>query len=250
MIEKKYLIAIITVIIILFITKSFWISTEAFTDEYNFSVFSHFLQPIIDSVIKIFPKISQLKIYINFELLIILTVISCFGTMLLLNYLSDIRTKEKASISDIIFLTVFFILLFIPMSHIDNSKFSLKENRPLAKFNPLINKGKINYEFTNEFESWFNDRFYLRNSLLLLDSKLLKRTISWIPGCGVVYLNKKNNYIFTNNDNDFDCWLKPEDEEYEQYSKTYEKLKNYCEKNNIKLYIIAVPTKEKALIKF
>lgn len=79
------------------------------------------------------------------------------------------KNIDKQSRIDIIFLTIFFTFLFIPMSKINQDEISSQENRMLAKWQPLINEDReINYNFGKDFNEWFNDRFYLRNNMLYL----------------------------------------------------------------------------------
>lgn len=78
----------------------------------------------------------------------IITVISFLVLWKIVNYISNFKTIKQASRLDIIFLTLFFIILFIPMSHISKKDISTQENRTLTKWRGLIKpNGEINFEF-------------------------------------------------------------------------------------------------------
>lgn len=99
--------------------------------------------------------------------MIVITVLSFLLSYKLTSYLADFKTLNNASRMDIVFLFIFFILLFIPMSHIDTqSDTSEKENRTLAKYEPFIKDKMINFDYGNDFEKWFNDRFAGRSSTI------------------------------------------------------------------------------------
>ena len=86
----------------------------------------------------------------------------------LTQFAANYKLKEQKSRIDIVFLTIFICLLFIPMSRISNDNISTQENRTLAKYPPLITENGINNRFGEQFNSWFNDRFLGRKYLLSL----------------------------------------------------------------------------------
>lgn len=105
----------------------------------------------------------QPLIKFEFELFVIITVISFLVLWKIVNYISNFKTIKQASRLDIIFLTLFFIILFIPMSHISKKDISTQENRTLTKWSGLITpNGEINFEFGKNFNEWYNDRFNFR----------------------------------------------------------------------------------------
>ncbi len=184
----------------------------------------------------------------HFELFIIVSVLSYLLSYKLVDYLADFKTIKDKSRIDVIFLTIFFILLFVPMLKIDNvSTFSKQEGRSLAKYKPLIKKGhKINYNYGKDFDNWFNDRFFLRNIITGIYSdfkyKLAYNYYENTKG----FINKKNHWISDIYD--------PEAEDIYKKEKAFtiyniNKLKEFCNKHNIKFYIIIVPRKEEIYTK-
>ena len=175
----------------------------------------------------------------HFELFIIISVLSYLLSFKLVDYLADFKTIKDKSRIDVIFLTIFFILLFVPMLKIDNvSTFSKQEGRSLAKYKPLIKKGhKINYNYGKDFDNWFNDRFFLRNIITGIYSdfkyKLAYNYYENTKG----YINKRNNWISEE-------YVSKTDKDKKLTIYNINKLKEFCDKHNIKFYIMIVPQKE------
>lgn len=221
--KKRYLIALIISIAILTLTYKFWLISKAPT-----------------------------RINFDFYIFVIIAIISYLGGLKLTDYLADFKDIRHQSRIEIIFLTVFFILLFIPMSHLNKADKSYRENRALAEYKPLFMKNcKINFDYGKNFNNYFNDRFFGRNYLInlcILNKSILS---SDYYVAGNTYLNKKNNYMFTynifeGNDN----WNIPDKEEIRKYKYTLNKLNNYFENTNKNWYILVIPTREKALPKY
>ncbi|MGN0030946.1 MAG: hypothetical protein ACI37Q_03220 [Candidatus Gastranaerophilaceae bacterium] len=180
----------------------------------------------------------------NFDFLVF-TIVFVLGWLLNLkisSYLADFKNIENKSRIDIIFLAVFFVLLFIPMSNISQEKVSKTENRKLADWQPIIlSKTKINYNFGKDFDNWFNDRFFLRKFIVKTYSDVKYYLAYQYYSSNKGFINKKNNWMSTT--------LNPEKstitaKEKDNIVVNVRKLKNFCEKNNIKLYIIIPPRKE------
>ena len=132
------------------------------------------IYPESETVSLIYNKPVDLKSSTKFDIkilmiLIVIAVLSFLLSYKLTSYLADFKTLNNASRMDIVFLFIFFILLFIPMSHIDTqSDKSEKENRVLAEYKPFIKDKIINLDYGNDFEKWFNDRFYTRTVIVRL----------------------------------------------------------------------------------
>lgn len=158
------------------------------------------------------------------------------------DYIADFKTIKNNSRIDIIFLLIFFILLCIPFSHIDNSEKSTTENRYLAKAPVFIKKKKLNLDYGKDFNNWFNDRFNTRKHAISANT-ILKCMIN-SKNCrnGEVTFDKKHNLLYR----EFNFWgMKPIDGNKEEILQTYvtnlNKLQDYCNKNNIGLYFLIVP---------
>ncbi len=151
------------------------------------------------------------------------------------SYLADFKDIEKQSRTDIVFLLIFFILLFIPMSKINNAERSIAENRRLAVYKPLINKGKINYNFGKDYDRWFSDRFNLREETIEIN-----KFINFIINRKAVngYIDNNTGFLYMDWEfNHIDINLIRKNFEY------LIRLNNFCKNNNIKLYILITPQK-------
>lgn len=175
----------------------------------------------------------------DIKVLIVIAVLSFLLAYKLTSYLADFKSLNNASRMDIIFLLIFFVILFIPMSNIDTkTEKSEKENRMLANFKPFIYKNKINFSFGNDFDNWFNDRFYLRKFILksYSDIKYAIAQNYYYPQKGLI--DKKHKMLFN-------LWYKGMNEKIIKRNFPYlETLNEFCRNNNIKLYILIVPEKE------
>ncbi len=142
---------------------------------------------------------AKWQVRIDYYIFFIILVISLLSAHKIVQYLAQFKFKEKTSRIDIVFVTVFFVLLFIPMMKISDAAKSEKENRMLAKYVPFIQNNQINLKYSTNFESWYNDRFLGRDFLInIYDS--LERKVN--PGRG----NKngligKDGWLFTTSSN-------------------------------------------------
>lgn len=202
--------------------------------------------PEAEAVSLIYNKPVSIKPPVKFDIkvLIVIAVLSFLTALKLTSYLADFKTLNNASRMDIIFLTIFFILLFIPMSHIDTqTNYNKKENRSFAKYKPFINDKQINFEFGNNLDSWFNDRFTSRLCLIENYVNLKYRlALNYFEYKDYV-INKKNNWVFF-----IKSFKTIDNKEFTENANTIIKsiiaINNYCKKHNIKLYIFISPTKE------
>ena len=179
----------------------------------------------------------------EYFLLITILVLSFLLFCKLADYLAEFKTLKYKSRIEIIFLTIFFIMLFIPMLHIDKSEISEQENRTLAKWQPFITaKGQINYDFGKNFNEWFNDRFFTRKYLVgndFVSYRLAKKYYEKGHFC----LDKENHWIV--NTSTFKIDTTPfEQKDMDKAVYNVNKIKEFCDKNNIKPYILIAPRKE------
>ncbi len=192
-----------------------------------------------NEVILTYNKKLHLRTSCKFDvkIFLIISVLTFLLFFKLTNYLADFKTIKKESRINIIFLTVFFIFLFIPLSHINKKEVSVEEKRFLEKWQPLIMyNGTINYNFGKDYNKWFNDRFNFRKFLtdiqtdiiLLLTGKAQK---GFIDKNGFVYMNYELSHAY------YDKIKKEDYEALVQFDK-------YCKDRNIKLYVLLVPSKE------
>ena len=190
-----------------------------------------------------FWLIFKTSTHVHFEFFVftIILILSYLFTLKLTDFLADFKSLKHQSRIEIVFLFVFFLLLFIPMAHINKSATSERENRTLAVWKPLINEDKtINYNFGKDFDEYFNDRFNQRNNIIS-SHKLLKMFLSYkIYHDNNLYYNKKTGWAFDPN------WINKNDitPNMHEIVENIKKLYEYCNKNNIKLYIVTAPVKE------
>ena len=186
----------------------------------------------------VYKKTLQVRTAIKFDLklFVIILVLTYLLAYKLSNYVADFKSVKEKSRIDILFLTIFFIFLFIPMSHINQDEISKQENRSLAKWQPFITQnGEINYDFGKNFNEWFNDRFNLRqyfinfkNSVTMLILNKCEKGL-FDKNSGITYMNWDLGHI--------DIKI------VKNNFKALYSLNNYCKLHNIKLYILVVPQK-------
>lgn len=170
----------------------------------------------------------------EFEIFVIILILSYLLSFKLVDYLADFKTIKKQSRIDIIFLLIFFVILFIPMSKINQAKISKQENRTLAKLQPLITENsEINFNFGKNFDNWFNDRFngreYFVNTNSFIGISLENKTANG-------YIDKKNKRIYS-----FWEFKHIEFKELQQKLSVLNKFDDFCKKSGIKLYVLIVP---------
>lgn len=171
-----------------------------------------------------------LKNLCNFCGITILSILSFLFFYKINDYIANFKTLENNSRIDILFLLIFFIWLFIPMSHISNENNLKIEHRKSAEFKNFIIDDNINYEFGKNFNDWFNDRFFLRDDLVELFNKT---SVSLLKENSRAYIDK--DWIFTKNE--------PINKVTKEDMDSLIEFNKFCEQNGIKLYILIVPTK-------
>lgn len=189
--------------------------------------------------------LNKKGIVFEWEILVIFLVLGFLLFYKLLDYVADFKSVQHKSRIDIIFLVIFFVGLFIPMSHINTKNISEAENRTLTKMPSIIKKGKINYEFGKIYESWFNDRFFGRDFLIAQYFK--------ISSIGPVYdapgfiLDKKSGFSYTKNHKAIENYQRTNlfsNTKIRNITKNVKSLKNYCDKHGIQLYVVLHADKE------
>lgn len=231
-------------------------------DLENFSAENADLKIQGDSLI-ITPLEKEFSIYYNktlnarsavqfdFKVFVIILVLSFLLFYKLSDYLADFNTLKNQSRSDILFLVLFFIVLFIPMLKLDKELYSAKELRPFAQYQPFIKDGTINFNWGNNYTNYFSDHFFLRDKIVSIYSKFryyLAYKFYVVPGHAI--LNKKNHWGFRLDQYSLDIYKKLDDASVKRIADNFTRLNEFCSSNNIKLYIIIVPQKEDVYSKF
>ena len=161
-----------------------------------------------------------------------------------------IRNKERDWL-DLVSVSAIFLLLCIPAMKINKAAVSVKENRTLAQFPKILTqRGWINTLFGQQFDSYFNDRFLGRNTLL--DGyQILHTTINLFArnyAVSPAVVEGKNGWFFFRLDHsirnyqNLDTFTEQELKDNLQHLKA---MNDWCKKNNIKFYYYIAPDKHK-----
>lgn len=181
------------------------------------------------------------SIRFNFEIFIIILVLSFLLIYKASDYLADFSVVKHKSRIDIIFLLIFFSFLFVPMSYINQEEISQQENRRLATWKPFIKKnGEINFNFGKDYEKWFNDRFNLR-CVLISNHSYIKISLNKMYVTPKAIYDKKYKLLYTSNF--YGIKQKIPNENLSKMVNNINDLNDYCNKHNIKLYLLFVPRK-------
>ncbi|OLA64686.1 MAG: hypothetical protein BHW56_07050 [Acetobacter sp. 46_36] len=184
--------------------------------------------------------IVPLSVFAKYDVLLLITLFTLFFLLYfkILAWLMKLKWVQNKSRIDIVFLTVFFILLFLPMLHISDAEKSEQENRMLAKYTPLIDyRGGYNLKYGKNFDAWFSDRFWGRDELIKVYYKIKKINKYTITAKAS---KLKNDWYF--NDNELST-LTISEKQKVQYKKNIQYLLQFCKENNIKCYMEIVPAK-------
>jgi len=163
----------------------------------------------------------------------------------MLNYLKKLRIPKKYKSIDGIMLAVFFIMLWIPMGNISDKGIDLQENRTLAtKPKLLMENNTLNYNLGEQFDKWFNDRFFGRRYLLALHNKINQLHNN---GSKKVIVGKDGwlFYRLNNGINNFANRTTLRKEKMEQGLKYLVSLNNWCKEHGKEFYYVIIPDKNK-----
>ena len=188
----------------------------------------------------------------NYDIFL-LGIIFVFSLMLLggILYILIKSQKNGIDILDIIFVSAIIILLCIPSIKINHSEISEKENRTLAIMPELMTRdGQINTLVGQQFDKWFNDRFFGREYLVKgyqkLNTKInrIARTYMITPS---VVEGKDGWYFYTlkNSIRNFQNLDVFSEKEMEESLANLKKMDEWCKKNGIKFYYMIAPDKNK-----
>lgn len=187
------------------------------------------------------------SIHIDYLILIIIFILTFLLVYKQFNYIADLNKIDKKSKTDIFFLITFFIILFIPMIHLNEKNYSDIELRPLGKFpNLMISKYYINENFGKEFNEAFNDRFFTREPLVVFFSNLKYYLHTKYSDVHLGYVYKDSDWMFINKSKNLlnDSLTPFTEEQLNKITSNIKKLIDWGKENNIKVYIAVVPSKE------
>lgn len=182
---------------------------------------------------------ARTAIKFDFKVFVIILILTYLLAYKLSNYVADFKSVKEKSRIDILFLTIFFVFLFIPMSNISQENISKQENRTLAKYKPFINQdGELNFDFGKNFNEWFNDRFYLRYHFINLYNQIHSKFLNIVKTKKGIY-NKRTKWMFVDDSQWYGSFYN--ENVQEKIVSNLNRFNSFCEKNNIKLYLLVVP---------
>ena len=183
---------------------------------------------------------THCKSHIDFLLFTTIFVLSFLVLYKLFNLGAKYKMQSKSTF-DITFVLIFFIFLFIPMFHLNHDCYFQVELRSLNNF-----PKSFSLEFGKEFSSAFNDRFNTRKFLVPFYTNLKYKLHTKYAETNLGYVYKDSRWMFINQTKEIlnDGLTPIDDETLNKITSNIKTLLNYVKKNNIKLYIVIVPTKE------
>lgn len=187
---------------------------------------------------------------IDWLVLITFCVVSYFFASKIVKYLLDFKILGSFPRRDIYFLTVFFILLFLPMLCINDEEISIIENRKLAEKPDFSRIFDEKYNYGNLFETWYSDRFFGRNFLIRLHN-VINRGQSKTGNDRV--LIGKDGWMFYKRDFNLHDFMNSHpacDADLKQSAAYVSDLKKWCQKNNKGFHFFVAPNKHKVYGEF
>lgn len=149
---------------------------------------------------------------------------------------------KECRYSDMFVVVIFFSLLFFPMLRISEEERSVVENRALAKYKPLFAEGKINFDYGRNFDKFYGDRFFLRERVVRAYMDLRYHLAKNYYSTGMGFLNKQNGWMHSHlHQSKSGAYLS--EEKLDKYEYSIGKFMEFCDSNDIKLYILLSPDK-------
>ena len=152
--------------------------------------------------------------------------------------------NKPIKIIDWIFIIIFGIMLFIPISKIDKSQKSNYENRYLETFPQLLTSRKtMNPTFGKELDDWFSSRFNFRYKLInFYKAVSCGFNVNYCLGENKVF-DKRNHLLYTNS---FFGIVDSSSQETKDSNKfmmagNFKRLNDLCKSKGIKFYVLIIP---------
>ena len=143
--------------------------------------------------------------------------------------------------TDTVFIALFFGALFIPMLNISDAEISAVEKRTLAKPAHLIENHAINNKFGTQFDAWFSDHFYLRDTMLDIYGAGFGATGSHGNDHGMI---GRDNWLFSTDSipylNNSNTYTPQELERAGMYIKS---LSDWCRRHGKRFVLVILPAK-------
>ena len=165
---------------------------------------------------------------------------------LLLTYIA--KRHGCIRLSNMLLLIAFFLFLFLPVIGISDAVKSVRELRMLAVKPELRDIFKEKSDYGRRYENWFNDHFCGRVPLMKLHDSLRNKLSHIIRTKRAIYFKENGWDFLLPLISNLDC----RSSFLESIVQNIVQLNEFCQQNNIKLYVLEVPKKEiiyKELIK-
>ena len=174
--------------------------------------------------------------------LVIVGTLAFLGVVKLI--LICLRNKFKLPEYEMLFVGLILLLLILPSTNIRQDDINLKENRTLAQLPSLFVKHRFNTKFGLEFNNWFSDRFWGRESMISLynyySTVFNKGTYNRILG--------KNGWFFYRDDEEFDTYTNKtlfSDAELHHIAAYLQDIDNWCRKHHKYFVFMIAPERHK-----
>lgn len=147
---------------------------------------------------------------------------------------------KKEKVINICFLAVFFLILVVPLLKSDfvGGKVSNTENRKYAKQAKLYDEnGKINKDFTGDFEAWINDNIGFREKIYKANAVMQWKIFDNIDKEDY-YIGRNGDYIFARASmiSRFQGKDLLADEKVDEIISSYEAVNDWLAEKNIQFY--------------
>lgn len=187
----------------------------------------------------------------DWKMFVIIATLAFLAMYKLVQYLAAFKIIEHNSRIDIVFIVCVIAFMYFPASSINREEVSVQENRTLAKYVPLIDNGKINYNYGRDFEAWFNDRFNQRKFFIDVHSSVSRMIDKKLKNEKA--MAGKDNWLFTKRWNSVETFQNKEvfsERELKRIKENIEGVQKWAAKNGIKFYILLSPDKERIYPEF
>lgn len=184
---------------------------------------------------------------IKIDILISVVILAYLLSNKIVQYILSFNLIEKYSCIDIVFVTIFVILILLPMSNISSVQKSVEENRMLAKKPSLFIGKMLNNQYGKQFEAWFNDHFFGRSFLL----EMFKNKVNTKENENV--FEGLDNWIFYKQENSIRNFQNLDifsEEELKNIGSYLYDIQNWCAQNGKKFYVIIPADKNKVYGEF
>ena len=184
---------------------------------------------------------ADVKMFISF------LIISFLCAQMLIYWLAKFKIFEHKSRLDVVFLSIFFMLLILPMTRTDNLEKTIQENRMLAQYKPLVaSGGGINQMYGKDFENWFNDHFLGRRTTIRSFNKFCYFLNNTVENNNA-FAGKKH-WLFTKEYNSVANYQNRNlftASDLQQIKSNLHKFQKWAKKHKFSTYIMLTPDKEK-----